>query len=173
MLNELKRFFKAADAVQPEEGNVAMTTKDEQLAAADDKSAELLAQLTTATEALTAKETALADLTAKFEQAQSALAEIEKAKQELIVKAKEEKLAARKAKVEAAIGTAKADEILKATESLEDASFDSLLSAFSVSLDAEAKSKMFVEAGVVTDGSDPEATAEAKPVHFNTFIKKD
>ncbi len=177
MLNELKRFFKTTSTEQLEvtndEGNASMTvdnaTQDPQPNAAN---AELTAQLAAVTSALADKEAALTKLTADFTAMQSTLANIEKAKEELIIKAKEEKLAARKAKVELAIGTTKAEEILNATNSLDDASFESVLSAFSASFELEAKSKMFVETGVTPDNS-ADASADEKPVHFNTYIKKD
>lgn len=90
----------------------------------------------------------LADLAGKLAEAQSALeaANAEKAKAEadgLAVK-----LAARKEKLVAALGTERADALLKVTEGMEDVAFEAVVAALGVSAAAEANSSMFTEAGV-------------------------
>lgn len=74
------------------------------------------------------------------------------------------KLAARKEKVVAAIGTERADALLKVTEGMDDAAFEAVASALGVSAAAEADSPLFKEVGAdaQADASKVEESAEMK-----------
>lgn len=97
---------------------------------------------------------ALAEMTGKYEAAVAQLAAIAADKAAA-------KLAARKAAVEAAIGTEKADALLLATQGLEDAAFDNVVSALVGSVDAEAKTGLFQEVGVTAEADASKIVAES------------
>lgn len=97
---------------------------------------------------------ALAEMTGKYEAAVAQLAAIAADKAAA-------KLAARKAAVEAAIGTEKADALLLATQGLEDAAFDNVVSALVGSVDAEAKTDLFQEVGVTAEADASKIVAES------------
>lgn len=90
---------------------------------------------------------ALAMMTSKYEAAEAALATLAAEKVATEVAAKAAKLTARKAQVEAAIGTDKAAGLMLATEGLDDASFEAIVTALAGSVDAEAQSTLFQEIG--------------------------
>lgn len=139
--------------------------KKEEIEMKEEKPAETL----TVTVDATAVKAELAQLQAEFEsniselkgQLEAAMASVEElksaldaekaAKEELIAKAKDAKLAARKERVVAAVGTDKADGVMAAVESLDDAAFEAIVSAMQGSVDAEAKSSMFKEVGVTAE----------------------
>lgn len=157
MLEHLKKFFSTqveqpAAQVAPQE-EVELMTKPEAQAdmAAETNATELASQLAIATEALVATQSQLTQLTEKFEAAQAALEEIEAAKAALIAEAAQAKMNARKAQIEATLGTDKAEAVLKATENLEDAAFDVVLSAFVKSLEVESQGTLFTEQGVAAE----------------------
>jgi hypothetical protein len=125
-----------------------------------------IAELTTQLAATTAEKESVSQ---KLEVATAALVEVERVKQAAIEEAKAAKLAARKEKVVAAIGTEKAQGLLSATEELDDAAFGAVVSALVGSVEAEAKTGLFNEVGVDAKTQDGVAT----PTHFNTFIKKE
>lgn len=171
MLDHLKKYLSkgsnpVAEATQHEE-NVEMTTNTEQLSAVDNN-AELVAQLASQASALTETQTTLAALQAsfaelnnKYTEAAAKLAEVEAAKASLVAEAAAAKLAARKEKLEFAVGTEKASTLLSTLEVLDDAAFDSVVSSMTVNLDKEALSSAFTEKGVTAEA------AEIKPTHFN------
>lgn len=138
MIKNFKRFF---------------TTKEkEPVMAQEETQAPVLAvdntaELATALASLASQAEAIAELTSKYESAQAALAEIEAAKSALIAEQIAAKLAARKEKVETVIGTAKAPALLSATESLDDAAFEAVVSAIQGSVEQESKSELFREVG--------------------------
>lgn len=96
-------------------------------------------------------ESVIAELTGKLEAAEAALAAVAAEKAELVAKAAAVKLAARKEKVIAAIGTDRADALMAATEGLDDAQFSAVVSAMAVATDAETKSPLFNEVGVTAE----------------------
>lgn len=151
----LKTFMKRFSTAAKEEVNEMSEPKTEQPEmTVDHQSAELstlVAQMASQSEALLAVQSQFAELTNKYEQAQAALAEIEATKASLIAQAAATKLVARKEKVEATLGTAKAPAILAATEALDDASFEAIVAAFSANLVAEAASPLFNEIGVAAE----------------------
>jgi hypothetical protein len=123
------------------------------------------AELELAQASLADVQTKYAELSAQLETAQAALAVIEADKAQMVAQAAEAKLAARKEKVEATLGTAKAEGVLAATATLEDAAFEAVLSAFAASYADEAKSPMFNEVGVAAEAavaSAPEESLEMK-----------
>jgi hypothetical protein len=67
------------------------------------------------------------------------------------------RLAARKEKIEAAVGTDRADALMESTKDVPDASFEAVVAALKVSADLEGKSKMFTAQGA--DGTQPDAPA--------------
>lgn len=104
---------------------------------------------------------ALAEMTSKFEAAQAALAAVEAEKAEMLAKAAEAKLTARKEKVVAAIGTDKADALMAATVDMDDAQFTTVVSALAGSVEAEAKTDLFVEQGVAAEADAAKVVEES------------
>lgn len=167
MLKSLQKFFTAqaetsASAEHNEEVTKMTEEKDQAITLATDNTAvvELTANLASVTEAF-------ATLQSQYAEAVAALAEVEVAKTALVADAKAVQMAARKEKMEATIGTEKAPAVLASLESLDDATFATVVGAMASSFETESKSEMFTEAGVSA-----EAEVEVKPVHFNKFIKK-
>ena len=170
MLNHLKKYFTSqednnvAEATNHEE-NVEMTTNTEQLSAVE-SNAELVAELATQASALATLQESFAELNNKYTEAAAKLAEVEAAKASLVAEAAAAKLAARKEKLELAVGDVKAAALLTTLEGLDDSAFSLVVDSMTVNLDAEAKSALFVEAGVTAEA------AEIKPTHFKDYIKK-
>ena len=104
---------------------------------------------------------ALAEMTVNFEAAQAALNALTAEKAELAVKAEAAKFTARKEKVVLAIGTEKADGLMLATQGLDDASFDAVVSALAGSVDAEASKGLFAEVGVSASADTTKIVAES------------
>lgn len=88
-------------------------------------------------------------------EAKGKLKEIEEAKAAAEKQALETKLAIRREKIVAAIGTDKADGLMAATEGLDDAGFDAIVSALAGSVKAEANTELFKEAGVDAKAKSP------------------
>jgi hypothetical protein len=118
---------------------------------------QVVADLTAGMEKLQADfEAFKTEANALIAQADAEKAELKKQVETLVVEkaamiadAAAKKLATRKAKVEAAIGeNERAAKLLTATEQMEDAAFEAIVAALETSIDAEAKSQMFTEAGV-------------------------
>jgi hypothetical protein len=103
----------------------------------------------------------LAEVSAKLEAAHAELAAIAAEKAELVATAAAAKLAARKEKIVAAIGTEKADALMVATGSLDDAAFEAVVSAMTGSMDAEAKSSLFTEVGVTAEADAAKVVEES------------
>lgn len=117
-----------------------------------DQYAAQVSELTTALEAAGELATSLQ---AKLDEAQG-----------VIVAAAEQaaaaKLAARKEKIVAAVGEAKADALMAATQNMDDTQFSEIMGALGVAADKEAKSPLFNEVGVTTQTETvPSATAES------------
>ncbi len=169
----MKRFSAPADneaQAEQQKEEVTMTTPTEQAAAPAENVAELAAQLATVTATLAEKEKAFAELTAKFAEAQATLEAAEAAKADLAAKAAEKRLQERTEAIAKAVGNDKVDALLAATDGMADEQFNTIVSAMAASFDAEAKTELFTEQGASAQ-VDP-ANVEAKPTHFNTFIKK-
>lgn len=170
MLNHLKKYFTSqednpvAEATNHEE-NVEMTTNTEQLSAVNTE-AELTALVASQAASLEELQASFAELNNKYTEAAAKLAEVEAAKASLVADAAAAKLAARKEKLELAVGDIKAAALLTTLEGLDDSAFSLVVDSMTVNLDAEAKSALFVEAGVTAEA------AEIKPTHFKDYIKK-
>lgn len=181
MLEHLRRkiaktFSANADNPVAEATNqseeVSMTTTTEQLNTANE-TAELVAQLASSASALTELQSQFAELSTKYAEAQAALAQLSEVKEAMVAQAAAEKLAKRKESLEHAVGTVKAAELLATLEVLDDAAFDSVVSAMTVNLDAEASSTAFKETGVVAEADKAEvdpvkALAEGFAAKFKT-----
>jgi hypothetical protein len=110
---------------------------------------------------LDASVAALAEMTGKFEGAQAALVALAAEKEAMVAAAAATKLNARKAKIEAAIGTEKAAGLMAATEGLEDAQFDAVISALVGSVNAEANTSLFKEVGVTAEADATKIVTES------------
>lgn len=164
MLNHLKKYFTSqednnvAEATHNEE-NVEMTTNTEQLSAVNTE-AELTALVASQAASLEELQASFAELNNKYTEAAAKLAEVEAAKASLVAEAAAAKLAARKEKLELAVGDIKAAALLTTLEGLDDSAFSLVVDSMTVNLDAEAKSSAFVEKGV-TASADAEKVVEA------------
>lgn len=138
----LNKAFGASSAAEAntKKEDVQMTNQ------VNDANAELLTQATTA---LAEANTKLADALAQVEQMKQMLKDSQDAQLAAQEQAKKVKMDARKQKIADAVGTAKADALLAATEGLEDAAFEAVVNAMAVNLDAEAKTEAFQEVGKV------------------------
>jgi hypothetical protein len=166
MLDKFKKLLN----VQPAQAEVVETREqavvpqaelDNAIAEFDTVVSDLQAQLKEATTSLDAATVALAELNSKYEAATAALAAIEAEKAEMIAQAAAAKAASRKEKVVAAIGTEKADSLLLATEGLDDAAFEAVVSALVGSVEVEAKSNLFKEVGVAAQADATKVNEES------------
>lgn len=147
MLAKFKKYFNTASAETQEE--VLMNEEDKQtLAAAETRTADLVAQLASATETLEATKTALAVLTAQHTEMKAAFDASEEAKQTLAATLADKRVKARTEAITAAVGTSQLAVVLAATDALPDEQFNTIVSAMAKSFEAEAKSAMFQEAGI-------------------------
>lgn len=170
MLNHLKKYFTSqedntvAEATQQEKEDVTMT--DTTLPEVSGELSEMAATVATLEANLTELQASFAELNNKYTEAAAKLAEVEAAKASLVAEAAAAKLAARKEKLELAVGDIKAAALLTTLAGLDDSEFHLVVDSMTVNLDAEAKSALFVEAGVTAEA------AEIKPTHFKDYIKK-
>lgn len=154
LLSRISKILGIGEEEKPE-----LETKEEIVeAVAPQAEPEAAAPALEQNEALVAATAALAELAGKFEElstkfeaATAALAAIEAEKADMIAQAVAAKAAARKEKVEAAIGTEKAAGLLLATNGLDDAAFDAVVSALTGSVEVEAKTDLFKEVGVTAE----------------------
>lgn len=161
MLDHLKKYFAkaetpVAEATQLEKEESMTTTTEQPVLTADNQTAELVAQLAAQTATLEDLQAKFAELNTKYAEATAALAGVE-------AKAAELKLAARKEKLENAVGTEKAATLLSTLDGLDDAAFDSVVSCMKVNLEQEQSSPAFTESGV-TAAVDAEKVAEANSI---------
>lgn len=119
---------------------------------------ETTAQLSVAQEALASKVAEFNALNEQFTQLSSELAQVKEAllavesyKEQLIADGNKKRMDARKEKIVMSIGTAKADALMAATESLDDAAFEAIVGAMAVSFETEANTAMFKEVGVTAE----------------------
>lgn len=165
MLDNLKKYFK-------QEEKVEMTTETNQAEMSVEMAAELTelkASFAQVSEALATMTTQFEDATAKLEAANAALAAVAAEKEAVEAAAKQAKMDARMSKLVEAVGDVQASALMTATEGMEDAAFEKIVTALSVNIDKEANSEMFNETGV---DAQPKAAEEEKPVDFKQFIKK-
>ena len=122
---------------------------------------EIEAAVATLTGELATTVAALAEMTTKYEAAHTALNMYIAEKADLAVKAEAAKFTARKEKVVSAIGTEKADGLMLATQGLDDAAFDAVVSALAGSVDVEASKDLFTEVGVSASADTTKIVAES------------
>lgn len=164
MLDHLKKYLSkgsntVAEATQQEKEDVTMT--DTTLPEVSGELSEMAATVATLESNLATLQASFAELNNKYTEAAAKLAEVEAAKASLVADAAAAKLAARKEKLEFAVGSEKASTLLSTLEVLDDAAFDSVVSSMTVNLDKESLSSAFTEKGVTAEA------AEIKPTHFN------
>lgn len=149
MKEAFKKFFsgeKGSKEMKKEDMQAATPAVDEEMAAQLKQAQETLASKSAEMETL---QSALAEMAEKVAKAEAAMLKTEAAKATLVAEAKAKQAAARKEKVMAAIGeNDKATKLLAATEGMEDAAFEAVVSALAGSIEQEAKSEMFKDVGV-------------------------
>jgi hypothetical protein len=154
-----------ADAVEaPVEAVAAVAEQVADLVLTVDASAvqaELTALQTKFEGIVATAEAALAEMTAKYEGAQAALTALAAEKEAMLAAHAAAKLAARMSKIEAAIGTEKAAGLMAATEGLEDAAFEAVVSALVGSVNAEANTSLFKEVGVTAEADATKIVTES------------
>jgi len=110
---------------------------------------------------LTESSEALAKVVAHAESLEAKVAALEAEKATTVATAEAKRLAARKEKIVEAVGTARADALMAATEALDDTAFDAVVSALKLSVDTEAKSEMFKEVGAAAEVDAAKVTEES------------
>lgn len=156
MLKEyLKKVFNPAQAETQEEVISMTTEKDQAALVTDNTTADLTAQLSTVTESLASLQAEFAEMKTNYEAAQAALSASADAQATLVAQAKAKVTAERTASLSAVMGDAKGAQMAASLESLDDATFATVLSGYAASFEAEEKTEMFTEKGVA---------AEVKPV---------
>lgn len=157
MLDHLKKYFSSkegnpvASATQQEKETVEMANTN--LPDVSGELSEMAATVATLEANLAELQGSFAELNTKYTEAIAKLADAEAAKASLLAASATAKLAARKEKLEFAVGTEKADALLSALEGVDDAAFESVVSSLTMNLDAESKSKMFAENGVTAEAN--------------------
>lgn len=115
--------------------------------------------------ALSAALTAVAEADGKVAEAVAKAAALEAQLAEFKTQAEAARLTARKDKLVAAVGTARADALMTATQGTDDTAFEAVISALTVSASLEGKTKLFVE-----QGADAQADAsKTVPVESETM----
>lgn len=106
----------------------------------------------------------LAQAVATAEQLQSCFDAVVGERDALLEQIEEQRANARKEKIVAAIGTEKAGALFEATEGLDDAAFEAVVSALVGSVEVETKSELFKEVGVAAqaDATKVEESAEMR-----------
>ena len=161
----LDKFKKLLGNTEPQEQLEQVIVE-----AVADNSNEVLAKLQAdfdsykaeADQLLTQATAEVAELKTKLEAANAVIAAAEQAKALAEKQTLETKMAARKEKIVAAIGTEKADGLMLATEALDDAAFNAVLSALAGSVEAEASTEMFKEVGVDAKAEAPKTDAVSR-----------
>lgn len=105
------------------------------------------AETTELSTALTAALTAVAEADGKVAEALAKVGALEAQLSEFKVQAEAARLAVRKEKLVAAVGTARADALMESTQAVDDTAFETVLSALTLSTSLESKSKLFTEQG--------------------------
>lgn len=136
------------------------------LAAHEALQAEFAGYKATAEELLAAAEAANKELTEKLAALQEFAAAAEAQAAEAEAKAAQAKANARKEKLVEKFGTEAADKMFAAVESLDDANFEVVVSAMSLSFKTEAESKMFKEQGaeIETDAEEQSRQSGKSPL---------
>lgn len=143
---------RIAAAMSPAEGQLKLVADLENLQAEFEAfKAEANALLEAAEAQVQEMTQALQDKTEQVEALQAEVSQLKTSAEALMKTAEEKRLAARKEKIVAAIGTGQADALMAATTSMEDAQFEAVLAALAGKQETESKSKMFTEQGVAAE----------------------
>lgn len=108
-------------------------------------------ELATATANLETALTAVQEADARVVEMQAALDAVAAEQEKALAAAEAAKLQTRKEKIEATVGSEKADALMTATTGLDDTAFDAVLAAMTTASTNEAKSKMFTERGAAAE----------------------
>lgn len=136
--DRINKFMKGS-------GKVAEAKKQDVTAEVEQVAAQLDSEFA---QKLAEQALAMSDLQAKFDSVVAELANVKEAKAAMEKAAQDAKFAARKEKIVAAVGTAKAAALFDATESLDDAKFEAVVGAMAESIDKEAEKELFKDVGV-------------------------
>lgn len=171
MLDYLKKFYKEVEkevemSVEKPEAQAELANVE----AAAEQFATLQASFDTQAAQLAAALESVASLTASLETAKASLEGFEAAATQAVADAEAIRMDARLTTLKANLGDDQAPAIFEATKNLDDTAFAAICSAMGKTLSAEANSDLFTQVGVETKA---EANVEQKPVHFNTFMKKE
>jgi len=158
MRESLKKFFNKAEKAKEEE--VEMKKDEPQPTMAATELASALEALSTKSEALKELNSKYEELSSSYAQVKAALNAFEEEKALMLADAELKRSTLRKEKIVSVLGDAHVDSVMDATKSLDDASFESILSVMSVSLDNEKNLSSFKEIGV-SSKPDKEAILEA------------
>jgi hypothetical protein len=173
MLKHLQKFFNgdtpthAAPAAQSKEEvtmKTDVTNDSAALAVALTENVSLRATVVSLTEQLATAKTELTELNGVVEAAKEFKANKEKAEAEA-------KVAARTAKLVAAVGTVAADGLQIATASMDDTAFDAVVAAITFKAAKEAASPAFKEAGVEGEASAEKLAAQAQSNRVMDYLK--
>lgn len=146
MLDAIKKVFSNTT-----KGTAEMQKEDKALPVLASVNVDQAAQLTELQASFATQGEQLAAALASLSGAQALLEEVAAAKAALVAEAHSKRMALRKEKIEASVGTGKAEALLVATEALEDAQFEAVVGAMAASFDVEAASPMFKEVGVTAE----------------------
>lgn len=116
--------------------------------------------LSNETAQLTEAKEALAEAASMIEVLQAEVASMKATAETAVVDAETMRKNARLAKITEAIGTANADALMAATEALDDAAFDAVVSALNGKAVAEAASELFTEVGASVEADAAKIVAE-------------
>lgn len=131
---------EAAEAVASDATMAVQVEFDAFKTATEANTTELSTALTAAMSAVAEADTKVAELTAQ-------LAALTAQMSEFKAQAVAAKLTARKEKLVAAVGTARADALMDSTQGVDDVAFETVVSALTLSSSLESKTKLFVEQG--------------------------
>jgi len=162
MLDKFKKLLGNAEPQEQLEQVIVEAVADNSNEALAKLQADFDSYKADAEQLLTQATAEVAELKTKLEAANSVIAAAEQAKAIAEKQALETKMAARKEKIVAAIGTEKADGLMLATEALDDAAFNAVLSALAGSVEAEASTEMFKEVGVDAKAEAPKTDAVSR-----------
>lgn len=168
MLDRLKKQLGIVDAVASPE----LTEIQEQLAQLQSQFEGVQANLSDAVNTITTLSADKANLEAALATAIEHSQKLEADVKEAAEKQLAAKLEARKAKLEATIGSEKVNTVFEATKELEDAAFNAVVTAMATSIEVEAQSELFKEAGVAGDAEPAkEMTAEERILRAKYNVK--
>ena len=161
----IKESATDVDMAAFEDIKVQFSQLQEQFTAQGAELANLAAQAAT----FEAEKAALeAALSTAIEHSQKLAADVKEAAEKQLAA----KLEARKAKLEATLGSEKVNAVFEATKELEDAAFNAVVTAMATSVEVEAQSELFKEAGVAGDAEPAkEMTAEESILRAKYNVK--